>query len=403
MTTSVNRNLARTEPSNGASAVGNSTLLEAAQRLHDHLCRRHWNGQVLVGPDPGIRWNTRVGRFIKSYLAVYPWRDNVAYMQAQGYWILNNWMLWDVLDDPRFRDLAIASTDYVSQAQQPGGYWDYPNREWKGRIATVEGCFATLGLLETYARTGQDKYLDVARRWYDYVLRETGFQSNEGTLAVNYFANMGNAMVPNNSTLALQTFASLADVTGDDEFLSTCPGMVRFLRRVQLASGELPYGVTDLAGNGRVHFLCYQYNAFEFMDLVEYYRLTADEEILPVLEPLARYLSGGITPDGAGRYDCAHATPEVLYYSLAIAQALSQATALGLGSYRDLVDRTYAKVLMHQRVDGAFRFHSRANYRVLCDRRSYPRYLSMILHHLLREHMASHEKASGTKPHVKTV
>jgi hypothetical protein len=145
--------------------------------------------------------------------------------------------------------------------------------------------------------------------------------------------------------------------------------------------------VNDLEGNGRIHFLCYQYNAFEFIDLVDYYDLTGDAEVLPILEPLAQYLAGGITSAGAGRYDCAHSTPEVLYYSLAIAQALSQATARGLGSYQDLVDRTYSNALIRQRVDGGFAFHSRANYGVLCDRRSYPRYLSMILNHLLREHL----------------
>jgi hypothetical protein len=383
-------------------AISDRTL-EAARKLHRYLLATHWDGHALTGPDPGIRFNARIGRFIKHYTGFLPWRDNVAYMQAQGYWILDNWLMYDLHGESRFRDVAISGTDFVSQSQQPGGYWEYPNREWKGRIATVEGCFATLGLLETFARTGDDKYLSGARQWHDYVVREMGFQAKEDTLAINYFANLGSVLVPNNSTLALQTFATLADVTGDDEFLSTCPGMVRFLSRVQLSSGELPYFVTDLAGNGRLHFLCYQYNAFEFIDLVEYHRLTGDADVMPILEQLARYLAGGITPAGCGRYDCSQTTPEVLYYSLAIAQALSQATALGLGSYQDLVDRTYANVLMRQRDDGRFTFHSRANYYVLCDRRSYPRYLSMILRHLLLEHMARRGKASGTKPLVKNV
>jgi hypothetical protein len=43
--------------------------------------------------------------------------------------------------------------------------------------------------------------------------------------------------------------------------------------------------------------------------------------------------------------------------------------------------------LSQQRQDGGFAFYSRHNYGFLRDTRSYPRYLSMILNHLLREHM----------------
>ncbi len=54
----------------------------AAAKLHGYLIQAHWNGDALVGPDPGIRFNTRVGRFIKSYFSLLPWTDNLIYMQA---------------------------------------------------------------------------------------------------------------------------------------------------------------------------------------------------------------------------------------------------------------------------------------------------------------------------------
>src|SRR5690348_8182046 len=73
-------------------------LLEAACKLNRHLLREHWSGQLLVGPDPGIRINYRFGRFAKSYLRKIPWRDHMVYMQAQGYWILAQWLLADQLD-----------------------------------------------------------------------------------------------------------------------------------------------------------------------------------------------------------------------------------------------------------------------------------------------------------------
>ena len=359
--------------------------LQAAVRLHQYMGNRHWNGKAVVGPDPGIRFNARIGRFVKSYLSFVPWSDRLTYMQSQAYWTSSNWLLFDLLQDEKYRDMALACTQHVSAAQRSAGYWDYPNPEWKGRIATVEGCFAALAMLESYERVGNSRFLAGARRWYDYVLDNVRFQEHDGVLAINYFANVPGDMVPNNSTLALWTFARLAQVTADKAFCETCACMVRFLQTVQLPSGELPYAVTDLEGNGHIHFLCYQYNAFEFMDLVSYYRITNDEEVWPVLEKLAAYLSTGVTDRGVCRYDCSHANPEVLYYSAAIAQALSQATTLGLGDYSMLADRAYRNVTSRQKDDGSFAFHSLANYGVLCDRRSYPRYLSMILNHLLRE------------------
>jgi hypothetical protein len=68
-----------------------------------------------------------------------------------------------------------------------------------------------------------------------------------------------------------------------------------------------------------------------------------------------------------------------------VARALSQATAVGIADYRPLAERAYRRVLSQQQEDGGFRFYSRANYGLLSDRRSYPRYLCMILFHLLDE------------------
>ncbi len=40
--------------------------LQAAISLHRYMVGRHWTGHALVGPDPGIRFNYRIGRFVKS-------------------------------------------------------------------------------------------------------------------------------------------------------------------------------------------------------------------------------------------------------------------------------------------------------------------------------------------------
>jgi len=364
--------------------VPSQQLRDAVRRLHGYLLDNHWNGRAIVGPDSGVRVEFRIGRFVKSYLDFLAWPDRYAFMQAQGYWILGNWLMADLLGDERCRDLALNCSDFVIAAQRSEGYWEYPPvPSRKGKIATVEGHFAALGLLESYRRMAQEPFLTCARKWHRFLLEDIGFQERDGVLAVNYWANASAGMVPNNTTLTLRTLAQFADVTNDDHYLAPCEAMVAFLRSVQLASGELPYMADTATAAGRSHFLCFQYNAFEFLDLADYYLITADEAIHPVLERLALFLSHGIAGSGAARHDCRRARPEVPYYTAAMAAALNQAAALGLGDFRPLADRAYRWVLAQQLTDGGMAFFSRGNYGLLTDRRSYPRHLAMILYHLL--------------------
>lgn len=374
-----------------AVTFSNGTVTDAAVGLHRHIVSKHWNGRAVAGPDPGIRYNARIGRFIKSYLDFLPWSDTLTYVQAQKYWIMSNWLLAEagMPDSQQCQDVAVACSDYLLSSQQPGGHWEYPNPEWKGRIATVEGNYGAMALLESYQRTGDDRYLGGARKWYEYAVEEIGFQDRDGLLAINYFRKRGNVMVPNVSASALRTFAMLARAARDDRYLEHCGSMVAWLNNVQLASGELPYlvlGPLSQLKEPRLHFLCYQYNAFELLNLATYFQLTGDSRIVPVLENLAEFVSEGVSGSGACWYDCHHQKPEVLYYGMAAGAALSQATELGFGDYRDAVGRAYQRVVGQQRSDGSTAFYSRRNYGLLSDRRSYPRYLSMILYHLLLEH-----------------
>jgi hypothetical protein len=359
----------------------------AAQRLFGFLEEAFWTGSVLEGPDPGIRFNTRVGRFVKSYLPMMPWRDHLVYQQAQGYWVIGNWMMWRGSGDVRHRDIALSTSDAVITQQRPDGHWPYPNPEWRGRIATVEGCFAALGLLESYQATGDERYLEGAVRWHRFMESEIGYrhQPDPSMLAINYFRHASGHQggVPNNSTLALWLLARLWEATGDRAFLEHASPMVKWLRHVQLPDGELPYRLASQPEEHEIHFLCHQYNAFEFMDLVHYRRITGDDSISGVIERLAGFLASGVTDELHAAYDCNDQRTTVLYYDLALAQALSQATALGLGDHQSTVVDMYRQVVAQQRPDGGFRYHSRRNYGVLQDKRSYPRYLSMMLVHLL--------------------
>lgn len=336
-----------------------------------------------MGPDPGVSLNLRVTRFIKSYLRALPWRDHLYYLQGQAYWIMDNARLLNLTGREEHRDNAIRCADVVVSRQTDDGYWAYPQAEWKGRIATVEGCFGALSVLTAFELAADGRYLAAAKRWYEFMVREVGFQSLDGeSTAVNYFANVGRGMVPNNSTLALWVAAALAKAAGDEHYLEHCSGMVSFLARCQLGSGELPYVVESDRGSGRVHYLCFQYNAYQFLDLAEYHRLASDPRIVPVLEGLARFLSEGFTAAGDARNDCDRGRPVMHYFTSAVAAALRVASDMGLGDYSDTAARGYERLLAVQRSDGGFDY-SWGDYGLLSDRRSYPRNQAMILRHLL--------------------
>ncbi|MDB4368450.1 hypothetical protein N9Z38_02865, partial [Mariniblastus sp.] len=269
----------------------------SAERLHSYLLQQHWQEGAVYGPDSGVRFNARIGRFIKGYFSFVPWSDNYAYIQSQAYWILSNWLMYDLTENPQFEALAIQGTDYVKAQQTPEGYWKYPNPEWKHRIATVEGCIGSLALVESYRRTDQQEYLDGADKFYGFLLNQIGFrkQPDPSMLAINYFAGTpgDGGGVPNNSTLLLWMLGELFNATGRQEYLEHCQPIINWLEHVQLPSGELPYALGKTADKDRVHFLCYQYNAFEYLDLAHYYHRTDDKAVLSIIERLAGYLEKG--------------------------------------------------------------------------------------------------------------
>ena len=354
---------------------------QAAIRLHDYLVDRHWSGSALVGPDPGIRFNYRIGRFIKSYVSHVDWRDHYYYLQCQGYWTLGNWRLFDLLGDDRYRDIAVRCSTAMLNAQRPDGAWDYPNPEWRGRVATVEGTWASIGLLETYRRTGEALFLEGAVQWHRFLVDTIRFQRIGETLAANYFAEgTGDVRVPANSSIVLRFLTELADVTRDRTYAEQTRGLVRFFQSTQIASGEFPYAVSESA-NRRDHFQCYQYNAFLCLDLFRYYELTGDTNALALVRKVLSFLSGGVAPNGHAFYACGKSHRAVTYHAAALGAALRAGATRGFIS-PDMSDRAFAYVMARQRPDGGFP-HSERDYGVLSDRRSYPRYLAMILLHLL--------------------
>lgn len=368
--------------------------LEAAQRIYGLVSTRYLqpDGSV-IGPDVGVRFNSRIWRFVKSYLRFLPWRDNHYYLQGQAYWLSANLKLYELTGDESYLSTAYTCGSEVLHRQTKEGYWEFPKTEWKGRIATVEGCFGALALIWCFDKTNEGAYLEGAEKWYDFLIEKTGFERYDGeSLCINYFAGIPRGLVPNNATLALWFFAELMKASGDGKYTEYARPLVNFLSKVQLDSGELPYQLPGPSVRGRKHYLCYQYNAFQLMDLVYYLSISGDRTVEPVIEGLGRFLSGALSGQGFVKKDCETERPVVLYYTAAVAAALLEVSNIGLGDYVEESENAYGYLLSRQRRDGGFDY-SYGDYGMLSDKRSYPKQLCMIIDHLLRPCLL--EKGNG--------
>ncbi len=356
---------------------------DAALKIHAAMQRSFSVDGAIIGPDPGVRFNYRLWRFLKGYTPWIAWRDGLYYLQCQGYWVMANWLLAQDTND-RFATAALSATDQIVRRQRSDGAWDYPNPEWKGRVATVEGTFASFALLESYRRTQRPEFLQSALKWHEFFTHSIGFQEYGGTRAVNYFAGRHSNPVPNNSSLILRYLANLAQATGDSSYAEPCSDVVSFLLKYQQASGELPYVVDD---PGMLHFQCFQYHAFIYLDTWNYYQMSGDQRVLELLRGVLRFLAGGVHDSGYGYYQCDQLYRTVNYHTAAIAAALGTCKNLGLEpkqeeEYCQLSQRAFDYFLKQQLPDGSFT-HSRGDYHILCDQRRYPRYQAMMLYHLL--------------------
>lgn len=354
---------------------------KAAERLHAHLVRRHLRDGLLRGPDAGVRFNLRAWRFLKSGLDFIPWRDDYVFMQTQGYWVLANWLFFELAGDSRYRQFALETTGAILAAQKPDGTWAYPLPERRHLIATVEGDWAALAMLETYAREAREEFLKGAIRWYDFLVNRIGFQQHSTGKAINYF-DRPRGKVPNNSVLTAWFMLRLSKTTADHRYREHAGALLDFVASVQAANGELPYVIESPYERGRQHYLCYQYNAFQFLELARARRLAPEPTATRLLPALAAFLAGGVTTQGASGRDCFRKSPEMDYHTAVLGAALREAVKLKLAESGALGERCYSRVLERQRADGSFAY-SNGDYGVLRDGRSYPRPQAMTLFHLL--------------------
>jgi hypothetical protein len=359
-------------------------ILESSEQLHDLLLRRHYTRGLLHGPDPGVRFNLRLWRFARSALDFIPWGDDYFFTQTQGNWVMANWLLHDATGKDRYREIALESTDAALALQRPEGYWAYPLPERRHLIAALEGIWGATVMLATYSRTSRADLLQAAVRVYDFILARIGFQKHDPGEAINYF-DKPRGKVPNNSVIAVWFFLRLWRASGDERFLEHVSPMLQFIAAVQMTGGEIPYIVDSPLERARPHYLCFQYNAHQFLHLCRSEQLHPGLGAKPILAKLWQFLRRGVRRNGSCANDCAsveRSWPEVNYYTAALGSALHQAHRLGLEASDEAAQRCFARVLEHQRSDGSFGF-SRGDYGFLRDNRSYPRQQAMILFHLL--------------------
>jgi hypothetical protein len=356
-------------------------LLKGAVRLHAYLLGRHCDGGLLHGPDAGVRFNLRFWRFLKSALNFVPWRDDYVFVQTQGYWILANWMLYESTRDPHYREVVMESSEATLGRQSPEGFWIYPLPERKHLVATVEGNWGALGLLATYAREREERYLAAVVRWRDFLVKRIGFQRHRRGEAINYF-DKPRGKIPNNSVEAVWLFTRLWKATGEPRHLEHVDTMLEFIAAEQLPSGEFPYIVEGPWEGRREHYLCFQYNAFQFLKLAWTAALQPRSLLPDVLRQSARFLEKGVTATGASAASCHKLKTEMDYHTAVLGAALFEAERLGLVEQRGLSEHCFARLLARQRPDGSFAYSS-GDYGFLRDGRSYPRQMAMTLFHLL--------------------
>ena len=370
-------------------------LIKSAEKLYKYILDRHWDGSGLIGPDPGLRFNFRLWRFVKSYTPFIPYNDNYYFLQCQGYWVFDNALMYQILHDDKYLKIIKLTADRILSRQSEKGFWLYPMPEWKGRVATVEGNYGARALLKAHTLLKDEKYLEGALKWHKFLTTRAGFLKYRDSLAINYFAGINGRLVPNNATLALAFLAELFDVTGLQEHLVYSEEMIKFIGYTQKENGELPYAFATDEIPGREHFLCFQYNSFQLMDLASFYQSTKNSDVFRIMSKMADFLSGGVDIDGHCNYNCFKSKPVVPYYTGAIGAALCTAQKLGIADYSGLYEKAYRFLLSQQSKNGAF-YYSKNNYGILKDRRSYPRYLVMILKHLL---MKADDEENMTREH----
>ena len=216
-------------------------MITTALALHRHILDAHSRDGELLGREPWRTWRTTVwAGSSRATSAPFPGAISSTTSRGRRTGCSRTGgcrRCSTSRGTPRSRPSAPSVCWRASERTAPGST---PNREWKGRIATAEGGWASIGLLDTHRHTGDRRFLEGALRWNEYVDEHVGYESVTGNLAVNYFAGRPGSAVPNNSAFTVRLLAELAGAAADETYLRRCPSLLGFLGASQMPNGELP-------------------------------------------------------------------------------------------------------------------------------------------------------------------
>ena len=244
----------------------------------------------------------------------------------------------------------------------------------------MDGDTAALALFKGYVLLNNRDYLDAALKWCDYILTKKGYTiTPKGGLSFNYFINGGKTeFIPNATTITLRALGNAYQVTQDEKYLKLIPKAIKFLNESQLPSGELRYNIY------KTHYRCPQYNAFEFIDLYDYYKATNDEAVIKIMKKLIEYLIPKVNDDGSVPFGCFHERPLIYYHSAVVGAALANGYELnGKKICLKNADKCMKFVMSHQNEDGTISYGRKALLKIFNDNVLYPRLTAYIGYHLI--------------------
>ena len=251
-------------------------LTRAAERLHTHLLQRHYSQGLVHGPDAGVRFQLRLWRFFKAALDFLPWQDDY------------------VLCNPRV--IGFCPTGCCRDDRENRNIARWPWRARRRRSACSSPKVSGLYPLPERKTPDRHRGGKLGGDWTPRHLcpRTAGRISSRQRFAGTITWSEASAFSPTRperpSTTLISREGKFPTIPWR-RYGSSCgfgrpPAMRASGARgchagvswqaPNFPPGSCPTLWTGPYEKGRVHYLCYQYNAFQFLKLAWAAALRAD-------------------------------------------------------------------------------------------------------------------------------
>lgn len=356
-------------------------MLESIEKLSDAIEQYRTTNGSIKEPAMGIGLKGRIFRVFNNI--TYSLKMSLLFKSTtaacNGYVALMNLKLYKNTKLKRYSQRAIKSLDWIVKTQSKRGFWYYNIPGWKNKIALVDGDTAALALFNGYLLLKNSNYLKSALKWCDLIISRKCYNlTSKKGLCFNYFINEEKtSLTPNVTTFALRVLGNAYQITRDNKYIKLTPKAIKFLKKSQLSSGELRYNVD------KEHYRCPQYNAFEFLDLNDYYECTNDKTVINMMKKIIEYLIPKVNIDGSVPFSCNKKLPLIYYHSTVVGAALAVGYKL---INKDICLQNALKcakfVTTHQLSDGAIPYGKKTLLKIFNEKISYPRVTAFIGYHL---------------------